>query len=236
MDTLARETKNLIGIELSSYQLSLLEEFAGELEIWNQRYNLTAITDPEKILIKHFLDSFSAWLVMSSKPCQNLIDIGSGAGFPGIPLKIILPEIEVVLVDSVAKKTEFCQHIIQRLNLSGISVIHDRVERLAHATELREKFDWAVARAVAKLSTLSEYLLPFVRVGGHMLAMKGDQGPTEVQQAQNAINMLGGELVELQKVTLPGVTEDRYLISIFKKAVTPTKYPRRVGIPIKRPL
>jgi 16S rRNA (guanine527-N7)-methyltransferase len=122
------------------------------------------------------------------------------------------------------------------LGLSGISVIHDRAERLAHSSEFREKFDWAVARAVAKLSTLSEYLLPFVRVGGQMLAMKGDQGPTEVQQAENAFKILGGNFIGLQKVTLPGVTEDRYLITIEKKAVTPNKYPRRVGVPLKRPL
>jgi 16S rRNA (guanine527-N7)-methyltransferase len=236
METLARETLNLIGIKLTPHQLSLLEKYARELETWNQRFNLTAITDPEKILIKHFLDSFSCWLVMSNTTCQNLIDIGSGAGFPGIPLKIIIPDLEVVLVDSVAKKTEFCEYIIQELDLSGIRVIHERVERLAHSSDFRENFDWAVARAVAKLSTLSEYSLPFVRVGGHMLAMKGDQGPTEVQQAQKAFMILGGNFIGLHQVTLPGVTEERFLITIKKVAITPNKYPRRVGVPVKRPL
>lgn len=236
MENLKQETQDLIGITLSSYQLSLLDMYRQELDDWNDRFNLTAIHEPEKIRIKHFLDSFSPYLVIKNTPIKRLIDIGTGAGFPGIPLKIILPETEVVLVDSINKKTNFCQHIINILNLKGIQVIQDRVERLARDEQFRESFDWAVARAVAKLSTLSEYLLPFVKIGGNMLAMKGEQGPFEAQKAHRAVSLMGGELSQVKKLTLPGVTEDRFLITIEKKASTPEKYPRRVGIPSKKPL
>lgn len=236
MNPILKETRDLIGISLSSYQLALLEEYQRELDLWNQHHSLTAITDPEMIRVKHFLDSFSAWRVMNNTPHKNLIDIGTGAGFPGIPLKILLPDTQVVLVDSVSKKTDFCQHIVEKLQLKGIEVIQDRVERLAREEEYRERFDWAVARAVSQLDTLSEYMLPFVKIGGRMLAMKGDQGPSEVQRAQAAVKLLGGELSQVQRLTLPGVAEERYLIIVEKKVSTPDKYPRRVGVPNKKPL
>jgi 16S rRNA (guanine527-N7)-methyltransferase len=236
MQQLSQELETLVGISLNSAQIKALDIYAQELTEWNESYSLTAIQEPEKVRVKHFLDSFSAWRVMKDTPINRVIDIGTGAGFPGIPLKILLPDSEVVLVDSVGKKTEFCQHIIKELNLSGIEVVHDRVERLAKESKYREEFDWAVARAVARLDTLSEYMLPFVRIGGKMLAMKGDQGPSETQQAQDAVKLLGGELSQVQRLTLPGVTEDRFLITITKKASTPEKYPRRVGVPTKRPL
>jgi 16S rRNA (guanine527-N7)-methyltransferase len=236
MERLKADTQELIGITLSPNQLSLLENYQKELQIWNDRFNLTAIHEPEKIQTKHFLDSFSTWLVMKNTPVKRIIDIGTGAGFPGIPIKILFPETELVLVDSVGKKTDFCQHIVDKLELQGVKVIHDRVERLARDPEFREQFDWAVARAVANLSTLAEYMLPFVRVGGLMLSMKGDQGPFEAQQAQQALSVLGGDLQQVKRITLPGVTEDRFLITIGKRATTPEKYPRRVGVPSKRPL
>ena len=236
MNSLIQETHDLIGITLSSYQLSLLDAYQKELDDWNKRYSLTAIHEPDKIRVKHFLDSFSPWLVMKNTPINRIIDIGTGAGFPGIPLKILLPDSEIVLVDSVSKKTDFCEHLIPELDLSGIEVKHDRVERLARNANFRETFDWAVARAVARLDTLSEYMLPFVKIEGKMLAMKGDQGPSETQQAEQAVKLLGGELSQVMRITLPGVTEDRFLITIDKKASTPEKYPRRVGIPSKRPL
>lgn len=236
MEKLKTATLELLGITLSPYQIALLEEYERELQSWNDRFNLTAIHDPDKIHVKHFLDSFSSLLVMKNTPIKRLIDIGTGAGFPGIPLKILLPETEVVLVDSVGKKTDFCQHIVDRLKLRGVRVIHDRVERMAREREFREKFDWAVARAVARLSTLAEYMLPFVKIGGGMLAMKGDQGPFEAQQAIQAVSVLGGELQQVKKITLPGVTEDRFLITIGKRATTPEEYPRRVGVPGKKPL
>ena len=236
MKELMDETNSLFGIRLSPVQLVMLEEYEKELIKWNEHYSLTAIHEPEQIRVKHFLDSISPLMVIQNTPVSSLIDIGTGAGFPGIPLKILLPDTEVVLVDSVSKKTEFCQHIINHLDLKKISVVQDRVERLAREENFREYFDWAVARAVAQLPTLSEYMLPFVKVGGKMLAMKGDQGPIETQQSGSALSVLGGELEEVKKITLPGVTDDRYLITILKKASTPERYPRRVGIPTKRPL
>ncbi|NQS91477.1 MAG: 16S rRNA (guanine(527)-N(7))-methyltransferase RsmG, partial [Chloroflexi bacterium] len=150
MHTLKKDTQDLIGITLSPYQISLLKSYEQELDKWNDRFSLTAIHEPEKIRVKHFLDSFSPYLVMKNTPINKIIDIGTGAGFPGIPLKILFPETEVVLVDSVNKKTDFCQHIIQQLNLQGIQVIQDRVERLAREVKFRESFDWAIARAVAR--------------------------------------------------------------------------------------
>jgi 16S rRNA (guanine527-N7)-methyltransferase len=236
MNSIQSETLELIGITLNAHQLSQLDVYQNELMEWNDRYNLTAIHDPVKIRIKHFLDSFSSFLALRNTPIANLIDIGTGAGFPGIPLKILLPDTEVVLVDSISKKTDFCQHIIDTLELRGIQVIKDRVEHLARDELYRERFDWAIARAVAQLSTLCEYMLPFVKIGGRMLAMKGDQGPVETQQAHNAFRLLGGELSNMVKITLPGVTEDRYLITVNKTAITPDKYPRRVGVPNKKPL
>jgi len=236
MKSLQKETRDLIGLTLTPFQLSQLETYQLELDDWNERYSLTAIHEPEKIRVKHFLDSFSSWLVMKDTSVNHIIDIGTGAGFPGIPLKIILPDSEIVLVDSVGKKTDFCQHIIDTLDLPGIKVVHDRVERLAREDQYREHFDWAVARAVARLDTLSEYMLPFVKIGGSMLAMKGNQGPSETQQAEKSVKLLGGDISQVQRLTLPGVTEDRFLIRIDKIASTPNKYPRRVGVPTKRPL
>ena len=236
MKQLVDQTKSLIGITLSPQQIELLGEYEKELQVWNQRSNLTAIDESDQIRTKHFLDSFSSLLVMKNTPLKRLIDIGTGAGFPGIPLKIILPDTEVLLVDSVHKKTDFCRYIIKHLELKGIDVVHDRVERLGRDSRYREQFDWGVARAVAQLSTLAEYLLPFVRVGGKMLALKGDQGPFEAQKAGRSVGLLGGELQGVKQVTLPGVTQERFLIIIAKKAATPEEYPRRVGVPGKKPL
>jgi 16S rRNA (guanine527-N7)-methyltransferase len=236
MKELIKETQQLIGKSLTPYQIHLLDRYVQELDIWNERYSLTAIHDQEKVRVKHFLDSFSCYLVMENTPMRRLIDIGSGAGFPGIPLKILLPEVEVTLVDSVKKKTEFCQHIIEVLQLEGIEVVRERAERLAKDPQYREQYDWAVARAVANLRELAEYLIPFIRLRGHMLAMKGDSGPAEAHDAMEAIKLLGGELSKIHQLTLPGVAENRYLVVIKKKASTPERYPRRVGIPQKRPL
>ena len=236
MEKLVHETKALLKISLSSWQLSAVAHYMKELEVWNERYSLTAIHEPEKVLIKHFLDSFSCYIMLKNTVMDNVIDIGTGAGFPGIPLKILCPNISITLVDSVKKKTDFCQHIIKELNLTGIEVVRERAERLGHDDLYRESYDWAIARAVAHLSELSEYLLPLVKVGGRVLAMKGDSGPVEAQEATTAIELLGGHLHQLEHLTLSGVAEDRYLVVIDKVAPTPEKYPRRVGIPSKRPL
>lgn len=236
MIDLAQPAQSLLGIQLTSTQLAALKIYEHELLAWNSRYNLTAISDPDQVGIKHFLDSLSCLLVMRESTFNRVIDIGTGAGFPGLPLKIVCPSIQLTLVDSVRKKVDFCNHIVKTLGLEGVSVLHERVENMGKKDDYREQFDWGVARAVASMSILAEYLLPLVSVGGSMLAMKGESAPAEVQSAEHALRILGGHLNRLVPVLLPGVVEERYLVVVDKVAASPQKYPRRAGIPGKRPL
>ncbi|MBE0686729.1 MAG: 16S rRNA (guanine(527)-N(7))-methyltransferase RsmG, partial [Anaerolineaceae bacterium] len=210
--------------------------YEQELMIWNEKFNLTAIRDIEQIRNKHFLDSLTCVLAWGDNRPKSLIDVGSGAGFPGIPLKIIFPSMQLTLVESVGKKTKFCQHIVHLLRLEQVNIIQDRAEVLGQNPKYREKYEWAVARAVANLPVLVEFLLPLVRLGGGVIAQKGESGPAETQNASNAIQILGGTLRQLLPVTIPGVVEERYLVIIDKKARTPKLYPRRTGIPAKQPL
>ncbi len=236
MKELALHAQNLFGLRLIASQQAALERYEQELLSWNRRVNLTAIREPEKIRIKHFLDSFSCICAMRESPMERVIDIGTGAGFPGLPLKILYPNMQLTLVESVGKKVEFCRHIVRVLALEGVEIIQERVENLGQMPQYREQFDWAIARAVAALPTLMEYLLPMSRVGGAILAMKGENGPAEVHAAEHATRVLGGHLRKLIPITLPGVVEERYLIVIDKVAATPHTYPRRVGVPAKNPL
>lgn len=236
MDSLIREALSLFNIRLTSKQAAALADFERELIEWNQKFNLTAIRDPGSIRTKHFLDSYSCVLAWKACPPFRLVDVGTGAGFPGIPLKIIYPNMRLTLVESVGKKAMFCQHIVRVLDLEGVEVIQVRAEELGQQPDHRETYDWAVARAVANLNVLSEYLLPLVKVGGSMLAQKGESGPAEAQSAEKAMKLLGGKLKQLIPVHLPGVAEDRYLVVVDKVAATPPKYPRKAGIPMKMPL
>lgn len=236
MQKLTQEFQTLTGLQLKPAQIRAMNLYSQELEQWNQRYSLTAIQDPEKVRVKHFLDSLSAYLALRGTALERVIDVGTGAGFPGLPLKILCPQIQLTLVESVGKKAEFCQHIVDRLELEGVEVIQERAETVGQSSSHRERYDWALARAVAVLPVLLEYLLPLVRVGGRVLAMKGESALAEAHQAENAARLLGGHLHQLVPVTLPGVAEQRYLVIVHKIAATPEKYPRRVGIPAKRPL
>ena len=236
MQELAQHALNQLGLRLSRTQLSALSLYERELVDWNMRFNLTAIRDPHEIHIKHFLDSLTCLLALRDSGSDRLVDVGTGAGFPGIPLKIIYPKMQVTLVESVGKKAEFCRHVVNILELRGVEVVQERAEALGQNPAYREQYDWAVARAVAILPVLAEYLLPLVRVGGGMLAMKGESGPAEAHSAERALRVLGGHLRQLLPVTLPGVAEERYLVVIDKVAATPPAYPRKVGIPAKRPL
>lgn len=236
MEQLALEFHTLTGATLTQQQITALETYNQELIVWNQIHNLTAIREPEQVRVKHFLDSLSACLAMNGSAVERVIDVGTGAGFPGLPLKILYPQMHLTLVESIGKKTTFCEHLVAKLGLEGVEVIQMRAEELGQLHEHREQYDWALARAVAIMPVLSEYLLPLVRVGGHVLAMKGESGPAEAQSAEKAIQLLGGHLQQLHALTLPGVVEERYLVVVDKIAITPEKYPRRVGIPSKRPL
>jgi 16S rRNA (guanine527-N7)-methyltransferase len=236
MDKLAHDAQRLFNIHLTGRQLAALGTYEKELLEWNQKFNLTAIRDPESIHTKHFLDSFSCVLAWKNSPPNQLIDVGTGAGFPGIPLKILYPNLKLTLVESVGKKAMFCQHIVRVLGLEHAEVIQCRAEELGQKVEHRERYEWAVARAVANLNVLSEYLLPLVKIGGSMLAQKGESGPAEAQSAEEAMKILGGKLKQLIPVNLPGVADDRYLVLVEKVAATPHNYPRKPGIPAKTPL
>ena len=236
MEKLAQDAQTLFNIYLTERQMMSLAAYERELLEWNKKFNLTAIRDSESIRTKHFLDSFSCVLAWKTSVPHQLIDVGTGAGFPGIPLKILYPNLKLTLVESVGKKAMFCQHIVQVLGLEQVEVIQARAEDLGQNPRHREKYDWAIARAVANLHVLSEYLIPLVRLGGGMLAQKGESGPAEAQSAEEAMKLLGGKFKQLIPVHLPSVAEDRYLVVVEKIAATPPKYPRKPGIPMKQPL
>lgn len=233
---MAQEIRNLIGIQLTPRQLSAFTRYEEILLEWNQKFNLTAIRDAETIRSKHFLDSLTCMLAWRDRSPEKLIDIGTGAGFPGIPLKIMMPRLRLTLVDSVGKKLDFCRHIVNTLGLDNVTCLQARAEELGLSREHREKYDWAVARAVANMPVLSEFLLPLVRVGGGILAQKGETGLAETQKAEPAIRVLGGRINKLIPILLPGVTEERFLVVVDKVSTTPPGYPRRVGLPAKRPI
>jgi 16S rRNA (guanine527-N7)-methyltransferase len=236
MDKLARDAQTLFGIHLSGRQSAMLAAFERDLLDWNEKFNLTAIRDAEGVRTKHFLDAFSCCLAWKDKPPLSLVDVGTGAGIPGIPLKILYPQMKLTLVESVGKKANFCRHAVETLGLDNVEVAQARAEDLGQSARHRERYQWAVARAVAGLPVLAEYLLPLVQVGGAALAQKGESGPVEAQAAEKALRLLGGRLRQLVPVTLPGVADERYLVIMDKRAATPPRYPRRAGLPSKEPL
>lgn len=225
-----------IGINLSTQQLTAFAIYEAELLSWNKKFNLTAIRDSDGVRVKHFLDSLTCITEMKSTQPGRLIDIGTGAGFPGIPLKIFFPSMQLTLVESVGKKAGFCSYIVGKLGLTHVEVLTLRAEETGQLPKHREKYDWAVARAVASLPILLEYLLPLVKVGGSVLAQKGESAHSEAQSAEKASRILGGRLKHITPVTLPGVVEERFLVVYDKIAATPAQYPRRVGVPAKSPL
>lgn len=238
MERLIRGAEEL-GISLTEGQLAMFHTYYEELVTWNDRFNLTAITDYEGVQVRHFLDSLSCLLALPSSKLQTgarLIDVGTGAGFPGIPLKIVCPGLSLTLLEATRKKVGFLEHVADRLGLRGVQFIHGRAEELAQQEAHRESYDWALARAVAEMPTLAEYLLPLVHVGGGVLAQKGENAPAEVHGAREAIHILGGRVEKLVQVHLHGLAETRYLVVVNKVAATPLKYPRRPGMPAKRPL
>jgi 16S rRNA (guanine527-N7)-methyltransferase len=236
MEKLVHDAQEFFHIHLTGRQVMALVMYERELLDWNQKFNLTAIKDVESIRTKHFLDSFSCVLAWGANPPHHLVDVGTGAGFPGLPLKILYPSTRVTLIESVGKKAMFCEHIIRMLSLENVQVIKARAEEIGQMPAHREAYDCAVARAVASMNVLSEYLLPLVRIGGMMLAQKGESGPAEAQSAEKEMKLLGGKLQQIIQVNLPGVADDRYLVIVNKSHATPPKYPRKPGMPMKQPL
>jgi 16S rRNA (guanine527-N7)-methyltransferase len=236
MDKLIQDARHIFGIQLSAKQVNLLGTYERELLEWNAKFNLTAIRDVEGIRAKHFLDSLSCCLAWKNQPPRRMVDVGTGAGFPGLVLKILYPGLKLTLVESVGKKAAFCGHIVETLGLEGVEVLNARAEDIGQMPVHREKYDWAVARAVANLPILAEFLLPLVQIGGGMLAQKGESGPAEAQAAEKAFKLLGGRIRQLIPVALPGVADERYLVVVNKAAATPPAYPRKPGIPAKKPL
>lgn len=226
----------MLDVNLTSQQLEAFRWYQLELISWNEQFNLTAITEPAGIEVRHFLDSLTCLLALSSGTSMRVVDIGTGAGFPGLPLKIVCPQIRLTLIEATKKKVGFCQHIVDSLELEGVEVLHGRAEKVGHDGDYRGGFDWAIARAVAPLQVLVEYLFPFLKIGGHALAQKGETAHAETQIAEEALGILGGQVDRIIPVELPGVVETRYLVVIDKVAETPQAYARRAGMPTKRPL
>jgi 16S rRNA (guanine527-N7)-methyltransferase len=236
METFQQLAATNFGITLSNEQIEMFTLFEYLLLKWNEKYNLTAITDPDEIRIKHFYDSLTCLSIIPRNKTISLVDIGTGAGFPGIPLKIVNPLIQLTLAESIAKKAGFCQIVLDELGLEKVQVVTSRAETIGQEASHRERYDWAVARAVAPLPVLVEYLLPLVRIGGNVLAQKGIELDAEIDQARKAIHTLGGIIECVIPISLPNNMGHRTLIQIIKTRPTPASYPRRPGTPKKNPL
>jgi 16S rRNA (guanine527-N7)-methyltransferase len=223
------------GIRLSDYQLDQFERYMAELIQWNSHTNLTTIVEPRAITIRHFLDSLALARIWADQTPSSLADIGTGAGFPGLPLKLLWPDMRLLLVESVGKKTEFLQHVVNVLGLEKVEISTARAEELGRQPRFREQFEAVTARAVATLNVLAEYCLPLCAVDGLWVAPKSADVDAEQAAATSAIQQLGGELQEVRAIHLPDV-EDRTLVVVRKVQRTPERFPRRVGVPTKRPL
>ena len=223
-------------INLREEQLKQFQKFYEMVIDWNTKINLTAITDEKEFAIKHVTDSLTLWDEKKFAGVKKILDVGTGAGFPAIPIKIFKPNVEIFLLDSLAKSVEFLKKVTAELNLENVTCIHGRAEDLAQQNNFRESFDLVTARAVARLNIISEYCLPFVKIGGTFAALKGKQFLEEVAEAEHAVKILGGGEIICAEKTLPEISDTRAVIYIDKKFSTPKKYPRKAGTPAKNPL
>ncbi|WP_312040121.1 16S rRNA (guanine(527)-N(7))-methyltransferase RsmG [Macrococcoides bohemicum] len=223
------------GFTITEKQQKQFAIYYETLVEWNKLMNLTAVTEKEEVYLKHFFDSITPSFYYDFTKVQSICDVGAGAGFPSIPLKIMFPHLEVTIVDSLNKRINFLNHLSVEVGLTNVRFIHDRAETFGKG-EYRESFDVVTARAVARLSVLSELCLPLVKKGGHFIALKGAQGEIEVEEGLFAISILGGEVIHNHPLTLPEEDSMRYILDIEKKRQTPKKYPRKPGTPNKEPL
>ncbi|GLI07882.1 ribosomal RNA small subunit methyltransferase G [Paenibacillus tyrfis] len=239
MDTVQQQFTELLkekGIELTEAQLHQFELYYRELVEWNERMNLTGITEREQVYVKHFYDSLSVSFFIPMEHIRSVADIGSGAGFPSIPLKIVYPHLHVTIVDSLNKRIQFLTHLGNTLGLTDARFIHGRAEDVARMPEHRDRYDLTTARAVARLAVLNEFCLPFVKSGGRFAAMKGQDVQAELEEAALSLKELKGKWNHTYRFQLPLEESTRHIIDIEKIAPTPKKYPRKAGTPLKTPL
>ena len=223
-------------IRLTENQLSQFQKFYEMVVEWNTKINLTAITDEKEFAIKHVMDSLSLWDEEKFCDVKKILDVGTGAGFPAIPLKIFKPNVEIFLLDSLNKRVEFLKKVAAELKLENVTCLHGRAEDFARQKNFRESFDLVTVRAVARLNIISEYCLPFVKIGGTFAALKGKQFQAEVEEAENAVKILGGGKIICAEKILPELPDVRAVIYIDKKKTTPKNFPRKAGTPAKNPL
>ena len=223
-----------INIKFTEEQLEEFYQYMNMLLEWNEKINLTAIVEPKEVILKHFIDSLTINKYL--KENATLADVGTGAGFPGIPVKILRPDLDITLIDSLNKRVNFLTMVIEALKLEKIIALHGRIEDFGKNKKYREKFDYVTSRAVANLSTLSEYMIPLVKIGGKCICMKGSNIDEELKNAEKAIKTLGGKIEKVDTFLLPDTDMGRNIILIKKEKATPNKYPRKAGTPAKEPI
>ena len=224
----------ILGVRFSVEQIEQFYKYMNLLIEWNEKMNLTAITEPKEIILKHFIDSITILKYIDDN--SKLVDVGTGAGFPGVPLSIMNPTLKITLVDSLNKRLIFLQEVVKELNLQNIEIVHARAEEFGQNKNYRDKFDIATSRAVANLATLSEYLVPLVKIGGKIISMKASNAKEEINDAQKAIEVLGGKIEKIEEFDLPESDIGRTIIIIDKNKCTPAIYPRKAGTPAKEPI
>ena len=232
-EEMAKKSK-ILGVRFSVEQIEQFYKYMNLLIEWNEKMNLTAITEPKEIILKHFIDSITILKYIDDN--SKLVDVGTGAGFPGVPLSIMNPTLKITLVDSLNKRLIFLQEVVKELNLKNIEIVHARAEEFGQNKNYREKFDIATSRAVANLATLSEYLVPLVKIGGKIISMKASNAKEEINDAQKAIEVLGGKIEKIEEFDLPESDIGRTIIIIDKNKCTPAIYPRKAGTPAKEPI
>ena len=233
---LLRESLDELEIKYEEHQIDQFADYYDLLIDWNSRMNLTAVTDLDDVILKHFVDSILICRFIDLNSDVSLIDVGSGAGFPGIPIKIMNPECRVVLLDSLNKRINFLETVVGELDLKNIKCIHGRAEDVSREKDLRGSFDYSVSRAVANLSTLSEYCVPFLRQGGRFISYKSDKADEEINAAKNAIKLLGSKIISVDEVQLPHSDILRKFVIIENEKPVSMKYPRKAGVPSRMPL